>query len=101
MLADRLASTILAENSTDGDKSSHSIFFQIRHLNQSRKVFMKYRHSCTYEHRLYNEPLEESGQENTPRELAMLLVKLSYIIVSYIYDASVFDNAHHKLICLL
>ena len=50
MLIDRVASIILVEiDSIDSDTSSHSNSI---HFNQSRKVFLKYLHSCSYDHRL-------------------------------------------------
>ena len=49
MQVDTVASTILVEiDSIDNDTSTHSNSIQIMCLNQSRKVFLKCLHLCSY-----------------------------------------------------
>ena len=88
MPVDRAASTILVEvDSTDSDTSSHSNSIQIRHLNQSKKVFLKYVHSCC-EHRLLtvSQVMKKFHPDRTGK--AVGYIKL-YIVLFYIKDACV------------
>ena len=69
MLVDRVALTILVEMTVVHimiqAATAHSI--QIRHLNQSRKMFL-YLHSCM-NMATDSEPIEEKNKEITPRQL--------------------------------